>query len=223
MRNHMIRIALSIAALLIAVRFGPLAIIAASAAIFLAGFAAQHDVAHGALKSIPKRLREHALSAVGALLLMSGHSMRALHLRHHARLFAGDDLEGASAKMSLVGAVIASPGLAIRMRIEALRTTHAREKRFMMLETALNLAAAVLLPMLFGVVGLLYVATAIALQLTMATWAGHIPHRAPRWAIAFAESFAFTGSPTMLSLAYHELHHEHPRVPTARLGHLKLR
>lgn len=205
------------AALVIAATFGPLAIAAAATALFLAGFAAQHDVAHGALK-LPRRVRELTLSAIGSLLLMSGHGTRAMHLRHHTRLFADDDLEGRSAKMSLPRAILSAPFLALRMRLEALSTARKRERNLMLAEYALNTASVFALPALCGEPGAIYAAVAVAFQISMPVWAGHIPHRAPAWAIAVARRLAFTGSPTMLSLAYHDAHHAHPRVPTAELG-----
>lgn len=39
---------------------------------------------------------------------------------------------------------------------------------------------------------------------------------------ALAWSVSFTRSPTFLSLASHELHHEHPKVPVAELPALSL-
>jgi fatty acid desaturase len=217
----MIRIGLSLLALMIFAAAGmhPALIVIASAAVFLATFAAQHDLLHGALR-VPRALRELLLSAAGAILLMSGHAVRAMHLRHHARIFAADDLEGAIAQMSPIEALLASPVLSIRLRLEALRTVNTRERRFMRAEHALNAATLLALPALFGAAGALYVATSVALQLTMPIWAGRIPHRPPAWMIACARCFAFTRSPTMLSLAFHELHHEHPRIPTAMLAKL---
>jgi hypothetical protein len=70
---------------------------------------------------------------------------------------------------------------------------------------------------LFGEPGAIYAATSVALQLTMPLWAGHIPHRAPASIVALARRFAFTRSAVLVSLAYHELHHAIPRVPTAEL------
>jgi fatty acid desaturase len=58
------------------------------------------------------------------------------------------------------------------------------------------------------------------MQVTMPVWAGHVPHRAPEWLIAIARRFAFTRSAILMSLAYHELHHAYPRVPTADLAEL---
>lgn len=217
MKNHLARIAVMFAALVIGATFGPAAIAAASASLFFAAFAAQHDLAHGALR-LPRRIRELALSAVGALLLMSGHATRTLHLRHHSRLFAEDDLEGSSAKLSLLRAIWAAPVLAIRMRLEALSSVHGRERRFVVVEYLLNAMTVLAMPALCGEVGAIYAAIAVSLQIAMPVWAGHIPHRAPVWAVAIARRLAFTRSPTMLSLAYHDLHHEHPRVPTAELG-----
>ncbi len=52
----------------------------------------------------------------------------------------------------------------------------------------------------------------------MSVWAAHVPHNAPAWLTGLAARFAWTGSPTALSLAYHALHHAHPEVPCRRLA-----
>src|SRR5688500_6115959 len=96
MRIHIARITVTLLACVCAPRFGTIAMIAASIALFLAGFTWLHDLSHGALP-LPRSWRERAVAIVGAMLLMSGHAMRAMHLRHHARIFAADDLEGQSA------------------------------------------------------------------------------------------------------------------------------
>jgi fatty acid desaturase len=218
MKTHAIRLGLSLLALALAPFFGPAATAAASVLVFLAGFSFQHDLAHGAFR-LERNVRESALSVVGALLLMSGHAMRAMHLRHHARIFAHDDLEGASARMSCPEAMICSPVLSIRLRTEAIAAANKKERAIMLVEHAINFATLATL-LAFGGAPALYAAIAIAMQLSMPTWAGHVPHRAPEWMIDTAKKLAFTGSPTVLSLAYHELHHEHPRVPTAELAKL---
>ncbi len=62
----------------------------------------------------------------------------------------------------------------------------------------------------------MYALTALAMQLLAPWWAGHIPHRA-RWLIALAARLAILRSPTLASLAYHELHHRRPKLPTWQL------
>lgn len=215
---HLGRLALSGLGLAAGARFGcmPLVVVA-SGALFLGSFAFMHDVAHGALK-LPRRWNEAALAFAGGLMLMSGHALRRMHLRHHARTMADDDLEGRPARGGLLGAIASGPCDALALRREAFRSAGASGKRWQAIETSVNVAA--LAALIASGIGALrvYALVAILAQLTMSAWASQVPHNAPPWLVRLAERLAIFGSPTMLSLAYHELHHEHPEVPCSRLG-----
>jgi fatty acid desaturase len=215
--QHLARLVACAVALALAARGGPLALlVAASAALFFAAFALMHDVSHGALR-LPRKANEVALAAAGALLLMSGHALRLMHLRHHARPLADDDIEGAPARLPLFWAIASAPYAALTLRVAAFRAARRQGKLLQLAETAVN-AAAIPLAIASGSRALVaYVAVALALQLTMALWAAYIPHNAPRWLVRAAERLAFTGFTTALSLAYHALHHRRPDVPCGRL------
>jgi hypothetical protein len=58
----------------------------------------------------------------------------------------------------------------------------------------------------------------VALQLSASAWASHLPHHPPRWARAIALRFAWTGSVTLLSFAFHEAHHARPKLPCRELA-----
>jgi fatty acid desaturase len=64
----------------------------------------------------------------------------------------------------------------------------------------------------------IYVLVALALHATTPLWAAHVPHRAPQWMTRIAARLAVFGSPVLLSLAHHDLHHRQPKVPCRRLA-----
>lgn len=216
--KHLGRLAISGLGIAAGAKLGCLPLVVfASGALFLGSFAFMHDVAHGALR-LPRRWNEAALALAGGLMLMSGHALRRMHLRHHARTMADDDLEGLPARGGLLGALASGPGDALALRREAFRSAGASGRRWQAIESAVNVAALLAL-LASGVPALrLYAAVAIAAQLSMSAWASQVPHNAPPWLVRLAQRLAIFGSPSMLSLAYHELHHAHPEVPCSRLG-----
>jgi fatty acid desaturase len=212
---HLARIAAS--AIVLAATRSPWLAGPASLALFFASFALAHDLAHGAL-GLPRRANDVALAAAGALMLTSGHALRRMHLRHHARPLEEGDLEGLGARLTLQGALAAGPANAIELRVEAWRGAPHRERAWQLAEmiTTLAIAAACLAAAPRAIA--LYVALAIALHATASLWASHIPHNTPAIVLRMAERLAFTRSPVMLSLAFHERHHAHPRIPCQQLA-----
>jgi fatty acid desaturase len=191
-------------------------VLGAAAALYFSTFALFHDAAHGAL-GLSTRTNDLLLFATSAVLMMSAHGQRQLHLRHHARPLANDDLEGAGALTSLWWAVLVGPWAAFHMRAVSFSVVPAKVRPWVAAENALNVLVTIA-AVAWGGVGV-WAAVALwwVLQLTMNAWASHIPHRAPRWLLQVASLFAWTGSPVVLSLVYHLEHHAHPRVPCALL------
>lgn len=215
---HLARIALAAIGLGLAAHQASARLGAAAAmALFFAAFALMHDVAHGALR-LPRRANEIALAAAGSLMLMSGHALRLMHLRHHARPLADDDLEGHPARLSLPRALASAPLAAIALRIEAFRAAGPLGRRAQLAESFINASSLALLIASGNPALLAWAATALALQLSMGVWAAHIPHNAPAWLLAAARRAAVTRSPIALSLAFHELHHRRPSLPCGRLA-----
>ncbi|MCB9742612.1 MAG: fatty acid desaturase [Alphaproteobacteria bacterium] len=214
---HLLRLSLAGASLALAASSGHAWLaLPSAAALFLAAFAFNHDALHGALGLRP-RLRDASMLVAGVLMGLSGHAIRVMHLLHHARPLAPEDLEGAAARVSLPQAVLASPGLMASMRVAAWRRAGRRGRRWQAVEE-LAAAAWMLGMLLSGVPALqVYAGVALALQLFMPAWAGHVPHRAPRWLLRLALPLALAGSSVAASLAFHEVHHRHPRVPCAEL------
>ena len=183
---------------------------------FMAAFALTHDLAHAALR-LPKGLNEVLLALAGALYFTSGHAMRRSHAKHHRSPLSVDDAEGYPARGSLLRAVLCAPLDFLAVRIGGYRLAPARERGWIVLESALNLLSLWALWRFGGAAGELYAAVGLGLQLSMGVWASFIPHRAPESVLSLARRLSFLKSPVVLSLAYHELHHQQPRVPCDEL------
>ncbi|NUP11839.1 MAG: fatty acid desaturase [Polyangiaceae bacterium] len=191
--------------------------IVAALAIYLAAFSLWHDVMHGVL-ALPPRIHRFALAASALVMLLSGHSLRRGHLVHHRRPLADDDIEGAPAKRTLLHAIVGAPADAIRLRVHSWRSASTSERRWIAVETLLCFVVAVVLAFELVPGGRVFVLVTLAAQLSMGAWAAWIPHNAPTWLVAAARVVARSRSTIALSLAYHELHHERPDLPTAWLG-----
>jgi fatty acid desaturase len=214
--THLLRTGFCFAGHAAALRSGqPIAAHVAAAATYYAAFAFSHDLTHGTFGLSP-RARKWMLGAAAQLLLVSGQVMRTLHLRHHARPGAPDDIEGAPIGLGFVGTCVRLPFLLVSMRVAALRIAKPSARRWMIAETILNAliaAAALVLAPLRS-----YVLVALTLQVLAPLWASYVPHRAPEWLRALARRFDFARSPTMMSLAYHDLHHERAEIPCQNLA-----
>jgi fatty acid desaturase len=209
-------LAIALLALSTAVAGLPGAVVAA-AALWLCAFEAAHDLVHNAFQ-LGRRAGALALTIAGALMLSSGHAMLVSHLWHHKSPMADDDYEGAAAEGSVARAVLWAPWWALAARLSAYRRAGAKLRRRQLAEHALALALTVALWAAHVPALRVYVVVALLAQLTAPVWAGRIPHRAPAWLLKLATLAARLGSPTALSLAYHDRHHEEPRIPTRRLA-----
>ena len=199
---------------LVLCRNHPALALAACAALFLAAFAFNHDVLHGALK-LPRRLNEALLTALALLMGWSGHAVRRLHLRHHARPLAADDVEGHGATKTFWGALAAGPMNAARYRLAALD----RERTAQIVETVavVALTAAALLSR--TVVGAAWVTVNACMQLTASVWASWLPHHPPALAKRLARRLLWTRSAAVYSFVFHAEHHLEPKLPCGALAH----
>jgi fatty acid desaturase len=220
---HLARLAASAAALALAASVASGAgMVVAAGLLFLESFALMHDLAHGALR-LPRQVNEVALGLAGVLLLMSGHAVRRMHLVHHARPLTADDLEGRPARGGFWRALAGGPGAALSLRREAFRGAGPRGRRIQAMETVAGAALAAALLASGRAPLVVYAIVAMLGQATMSVWAAHVPHNAPRWLSRIAARLAVTGSPTLLALAHHDLHHARPQIPCRRLGERALR
>ncbi len=207
-------------------RWWPLAVLLA-VACFLAGFVQLHDAMHRSL-GLPPRVNGMIIAASGLLLLKSGHALLATHMRHHGRVLAKDDPEGGVVHWKLARVLWAGPFHVLGNRRRALQIAP-RTRASQLAETALTvllLAAAIEIERRWSSpAGLVYWAVAATLSATMALWAGYLPHTlSSRQPIVRAAAWgARAWTPVVNSLAYHDLHHRFPKVPTALLPVLAAR
>jgi fatty acid desaturase len=214
MRTHLLRLGAPLLGLVVFRDDVWLGVVFALAA-YLGAFAFTHDVAHGAL-GLKRRLNEWVLTLAALPMLVSGHSMRLMHMRHHARPLAADDVEGAGAATTLWKALGLGPINFWTMRVEAWRAANVRERKYIALETVAGLGLAALA--LAWPAGRAWLVVCVVMTMTATAWASHLPHHPPRWMRAIALRLAWTGSAVLLSFAFHDAHHARPKVPCAELA-----
>ncbi len=196
-------------------------------ACFLAAFVQLHDAMHRTL-GLPRLANEVVLGAAGSLLLKSGHALLATHMRHHGRVLAPDDPEAGVVHWRFWRVLWAGPFHVLGNRRRALSIAP-RTRSLQLAETGLTLlllAGAIEMQRRWGSpAGLIYWAVAAVLSGTMALWAGYLPHTmSSKRALIHAAAWAARGwTPVLDSLAYHDLHHRFPRVPTVLLPALAAR
>jgi hypothetical protein len=115
---------------------------------------------------------------------------------------------------------VAAPWLAATLVTAAWRAATPRDRAWQCAEYA-AIAGVVLLAALGPRAVLGYLVTAVALQALAPFWAGHLPHRTPRWLVALAEPLARRGSMIMATLVIHGDHHRWPKRPVAQLRSLR--
>lgn len=205
---HAARHAIALVILVVGADEPALALVGALA-LHLAAFAFTHELAHGAL-GLPRRLNELALSLAALPMLVPGHGMRAMHLRHHARPLADDDLEGVGATMPLWRAVLAGPMNTAQYRTEAFRVGN---RAWLIAETLAALALTALALISRTTLGAAWVLVNVVLQLTASAWASNLPHRPPPLFVKVARHLEWTRSAVVASFLHHELHHRFPSLP----------
>lgn len=194
----------------------------AAAALYFTAFSVAHDAMHGSL-GLPRRVNDALLSLSALLMLASGHAMRRMHLLHHARTLSDADLEGRGARLPALSALAAGPANALALRVVAFRGARRRERVVQTLETLAGIALVVGAALAGHATLLVHVAVALALQGSMSLWASYVPHHTPAWVVDICMRLSFLRSPTLLSLAYHDLHHRRPGVPCLDLGKQRAR
>lgn len=203
-------------ALMIAFRGNPLAQVALGIGFYLASFSFTHDLAHGSL-GLGRKTHEWLLALGSLPHLISGHSMRLMHQRHHARPLAADDFEGGGAAVSFGRSLWIGPKNAVLVRTRAWAAANATQKRWIVLEYAL-LAAVTALALATGF--WIWVAVSLALHLTASTWASHVPHHPPALVRKVVLKLLWTRSISLIGFVLHDVHHDHPRVPGRLLRRL---
>ena len=213
--EHAGRFALGLGLLTAGRQHAPLALLGALA-LHLAAFALTHDLVHGSL-GLPRRLNELALSVTSLPMLVAGHGMRLLHLRHHAHPLAANDIEGVGATLPLWRALLGGPMNAAKYRVEAFRAASRKDRGWLLGETLAAIALTTLALRSRSVIGSAWVLVNVAMQLTAAVWASHLSHRPPRVFLAIAGALEWTHSAVIASFLHHGKHHRFPAIPCGQL------
>lgn len=174
-----------------------------------------HDLVHGNL-GLKRSSNNFFLSAIELLALRSGHAYRLAHLHHHARYPEDDDIEGAAAKMSFVGALREGLTYNLKLYLWAHKRT-SRDKswiRFEGIACVLLIAAAVFLA-LFTPVFLVYAVLMITGSWILPLMTSYLPHT-PAGKNPLFQTRLFRGrvaSLIAMEHLYHLEHHLYPSIP----------
>ena len=173
-----------------------------------------HDLVHRSL-GLPKRWTDWLLCLTELLAVRSGHAYRAAHLHHHARYPSDDDIEGAAARMTLLGSIRDGLTLQPRMWLWALR--RGRDRAWVLGEGAacLLLVAGALAVLPLTPVPAVYVGLMVAGSWVIPLATSYLPHD-PHGDSELTQTRAFRGrvaSVLALGHLYHLEHHLYPAVP----------
>ena len=191
------------------------ALLAAAAYTFYSYGSTSHDLVHGNL-GLTRPLNHILLSIIELAGLRSGHAYQAAHLQHHARFPHADDIEGAPAHGTLIGAVFAGPLHQLKVWCWAVR--HARRYRgWVIAEGLVCLATAIgalaCWPVTYAPA--YYLALIVMGSWTFPLFTGYLPHD-PKGADTLSQTRRFRGSVAAVLFRqhlYHLEHHLYPAVP----------
>jgi beta-carotene hydroxylase len=196
-------------------RLWPLAVLSLMYLSFITYGSISHDLVHRTL-GLPRRLNDTFLTLIELLAFRSGHAYRLAHLHHHARFPHDDDVEGAAAKMSLVGALAEGVVFQPRIMLWALRH-RGRSRPIVLVEIALVLC---LLALCFATIPVTPIWAVYAVLMIMGSWViplvtSYIPHD-PKGRTSLSQTRLFRGkvaSIVAMEHLYHLEHHLYPQVP----------
>jgi len=181
---------------------------------FLTYGSISHDLVHATLR-LPRAVNEVLLSAIELAALRSGHAYRIVHLHHHARFPAADDLEGAAAGMSWWRALL--DGITLQPRLWAFAFRRGRDRTWVVGEAAAALVlialAAAAIP--WSIAPAAYVALMIGGSWIYPFMTSFVPHD-PEGTTDLTQTRLFRGrvlSVLALEHLYHLEHHLYPQVP----------
>ncbi len=181
---------------------------------FLTYGSISHDLVHGTLR-LPRRLNEALLCAIELAAFRSGHAYRVVHLHHHARFPATDDLEGAAAAMPWWRALL--DGVTLQPRLWAFALRRGRDRAWIVGEAvaALALLGAALAARPWTIAPAAYAGLMIAGSWIFPFMTSFVPHD-PRGGSELTQTRLFRGrvlSVLALEHLYHLEHHLYPQVP----------
>lgn len=188
-----------------------------SAYFFLAGLRLVHDAFHANI-GVPRRANHAVLVILSGLMLGSMHAVRLTHLEHHRDCLGPQDVEGATARRSGLGALGQGFAFPVALHRAAWHLASPGNRRWIILELTLTavliaLALAGIVPGLAGHVALMLLAQ--ALTGFFAVWTVHHDVHAERQVARTLRSRM--KSALALGMFFHLEHHLFPRVPTCHL------
>ena len=174
-----------------------------------------HDLVHGNL-GLTRRANNFFLSLIELLALRSGHAYRLAHLHHHARYPEDDDIEGAAAKMSFLGALREGLTYNLKLFLWALKRK-SRDKSWIKFEGAavVFLIAAAIFLCWWTPMFLIYAALMIAGSWILPLMTSYFPHT-PAGKNPLFQTRLFRGrvaSLVAMEHLYHLEHHLYPSIP----------
>jgi beta-carotene hydroxylase len=182
---------------------------------FLTYGSISHDLVHRNLR-LPRWLNEVLLCAIELLTFRSGHAYRTVHLHHHARFPAEDDLEGAASRMRFWRSLVEGFTLQLRLWSFAMKR-NGRDRAWMIAEATAVIAG---LAVCIAIVRITPLPLAYAALMIGGSWifplvTAYIPHD-PHGDSELRQTKLFRGR--MLSIfalehLYHLEHHLYPQVP----------
>lgn len=190
-------------------------------AMMLAGFVQMHDTIHNAL-GISKKTNNFLLTISGLLLLKSGQAMKVTHLRHHGQCLGKNDPEGEPANWTFWKVLFQGPYHLFMLRLASLRIAPKTRNRQLQ-EIGLTFLILILIVLAWVLfewkAGLVYWTVAFVMSSLMPIWATYIPHHlAPSNPLRLISiKLVRFWTPVISSFAFHHVHHDHPKVPTALL------
>jgi len=202
-------------ALFASLRLWPLAVLSLMYLSFVTYGSISHDLVHRTL-GLPRRVNDIFLTLIELLAFRSGHAYRLAHLHHHARFPDDDDIEGAAAKMSLVGVI--AEGIIFQPRIMFWAASRQwRSHPIVLIEMALTLF---LLSLCFAAIPRTPIWAVYAVLMIMGSWViplvtSYIPHN-PKGRTKLSQTRLFRGkvaSIIAMEHLYHLEHHLYPQVP----------
>jgi beta-carotene hydroxylase len=173
-----------------------------------------HDLVHKTL-GLPRLVNEILLCGVELITFRSGHAYRLVHLHHHARFPAEDDIEGATAGMTWWRALLDGVTLQPRLWIFALR--HKRDRAWIVFEA---IAVLVLLAASIAAIPWTIAPAVFGSLVILGSWlfpfiTSFIPHD-PHGETDLRRTRLFRGwffSLVAIEHLYHLEHHLYPQVP----------
>jgi beta-carotene hydroxylase len=195
--------------------YWPLAVVSIMGLSFVTYGSTSHDLVHRTL-GLQQRVNDVLLSLIELLSLRSGTAYRLSHLHHHRHLLAHDDVEGATAHGSLLGAIASGPTLQPRLWLWAWNK-HKRMRPRLLFEiigiVGLICLAALAIPWSLGPI--VYVVLVIGGSWLFPLITVYVPHNA-RSTEPLTQTRLFRGRLIQIIAfdhLYHLEHHLYPSVP----------